>query len=443
VPRPISFAASVGKSEEGRQGGTLPCVLGAGAELKNAPCLTRGTDAFVCQHTGDMEDAGTAAFHEEAIDHTARLLHVAPEIIVRDMHPDSLSGRIAEDYAGRSGLPVLRLQHHFAHAHALLAENGHAGKALALVLDGSGFGSDGTLWGGELLFLDPHPAGGGLPEHRRLARLAPLDLPGGDAAVREPWRIAHALLLRLGLIDGRGAASFSLPWLPDRKFAADMLPAMLPAVPSAILMPSGGIMTDGGLNTPRGSGCGRLFDAVSALLGLCLEASYEGQGAIRLEEAQGVPPPASDLSFPDPSFPDPSLPDPVLYPCPLLPDPEQGEAGLLLLDTRALFRALCEDLARAVPVALLARRFHRSLAAGLVEAAAFLAAEHGLQTAGLSGGCMLNMTLSELLREGLEKKGMTVLEHGALPPGDGCIGFGQAVYGALVSVVMKRGCETE
>jgi hydrogenase maturation protein HypF len=394
---------------------SLPCVFGAGAELKNALCLTRGTEAFVGQHAGDMEDPGAAAFHEEVRGHLARLLHVEPDIVVRDAHPDALSGRLAEEYAGRFGLPVLRLQHHFAHAHAVLAENGHAGKALVLVLDGSGYGSDGTLWGGELLFVEPCPAGGGPPAHERTARLAPLDLPGGDAAVREPWRIAHALLLRLGLIDGRGFAPFPLPWLPGKAFAADMLPRMLEA----------------GLNTPRASGCGRLFDAVSALLGLCLEAGYEGQAAICLEEAQRLPP----------FYPEAFPPDSVLYPCPLLPDPDSGPAvrsaqagnGLFFLDTRALFRALCEDLACGTPSPLIARRFHRSLAAGLVDAAVFAAAARGVNTVGLSGGCMLNMTLSGLLRRGLEEKGLAVLEHVLLPPGDGCIGFGQAVYGVLAS----------
>ncbi|MDR2605368.1 MAG: carbamoyltransferase HypF [Desulfovibrio sp.] len=418
VPRPINFAASLSSLYD-----SLPCVFGAGAELKNAPCLTRGTEAFAGQHVGDMEDPGTAAFHEEVRDHLMRLLHVEPEIVVRDAHPDALSGRLAEEYAGRFALPVLRLQHHFAHAHAVLAENGHAGKALVLVLDGSGFGPDGTLWGGELLFVEPCPAGGGPPVHKRAARMAPLDLPGGDAAVREPWRIAHALLLRLGLIDERGSAPFPLPWLPEKSFAAGMLRQML----------------ESGLNTPRSSGCGRLFDAVSALLGLCLETSYEGQAAICLEEAQALPPFCREAP----------PPDSVLYPCPLLPDPEvdsnidsrlNADAEVPLdaepgssLDTRALFRALCEDLASGTSPALIARRFHSSLAGGLVEAAAVQAAALGVKTAALSGGCMMNMTLSGLLRRGLEEKGLTVLEHVLLPPGDGCIGFGQAVYGALVS----------
>jgi hydrogenase maturation protein HypF len=200
-------------------------------------------------------------------------------------------------------------------------------------------------------------------------------------------------------------------------------------------------MLESGLNTPRASGCGRLFDAVSALLGLCLDASYEGQAAICLEEAQRLPP------FPSEDFP----PDAVLYPCPLLPDPDADSAAcddadtdsaarpereknkLWFLDTRMLFRALCEDLAAGTPPVLIARRFHRSLAAGLVEAALFAAKAHGVNTVGLSGGCLLNMTLSGLLRRGLEEKGLSVREHVLLPPGDGCIGFGQAVYGALVS----------
>ncbi len=422
-----------------------PVVLGVGAELKNTLCLTKGGDAFVSQHIGDMSTLDTAAFHREIREHLTALLKVQPRVVVRDRHPDYLSSDLAERFAEEAGIPVLRLQHHFAHAHAVLAENRHQGPALVLALDGTGLGEDGGLWGGEALFVDN--SGPGEPAHARLAHCAPLALPGGEAAIREPWRIAHALLLRLGLLRAtdsgttklpqnarvKGAAaplrgveqsiggcvpdpttglasssapfenfadnfsSFRLPWLPEYADAVHLLPRML----------------ERGLNTPRSTSCGRLFDAVSSLLGLCNAITYEGQAAIRLEEAQHGGP-AGELR----------------YPCPF--GPSEIDPDLLQLDTVSLFASVWADRQRGTAVPVIARRFHASLAAGLADLTAHLAARHHIRHVGLSGGCFQNVTLALFLADALERKGLVPLLHKELPPGDGCISLGQAVWGRMV-----------
>ena len=400
VPRPVPLAGQdVARADE------EPCVLGVGAELKNTLCLTKGTDAFVSQHIGDMGNLETAAFHAAMRGHLADLLRVEPRAVVRDLHPDFLSSRMAEELAAEKGLPLFTLQHHFAHAHALLAEHRFRGKALVFALDGTGLGDDGTLWGGELLLVDTgrEPA----PAHARLASFSPMDLPGGEAAIREPWRIAHALLLRLEL----DTSAIPLPWLPEYRTVADLLPAVLARR----------------VNTPVSTSCGRLFDAVAALLGLCNATSYEGQAAIRLEQAQYADPAGAE------TFPKHDVPNAAAGPCPgrtIYTAPVTTLAdGRLEFGSHALFSAVYTDLARGIPVPAIARCFHRSLAVGLAELAAQVAGREGVRHIGLSGGCLQNAALAVGLKRELELRGLIPLTHIALPPGDGCISLGQAAYG--------------
>ena len=392
-----------------------PVVLGVGAELKNTLCLTKDGDAFVSQHIGDMSTLETAAFHLEIREHLSKLLKVRPQAVVRDLHPDYLSSDLAERFAGEAGIPLLRLQHHFAHAHAVLAEHRHRDPALVLALDGTGLGEDGRLWGGEVLYVDS--SGAGAPVHKRLAHLAPLALPGGEAAIREPWRIAHALLWRLGYLreensgtivgvaPGAGGKTltpfFALPWLPNHADAARLLPKML----------------EKGFNTPWSTSCGRLFDAVSALLGLCNVTTYEGQAAIRLEEARG---PDGDYG---------AEAGESRYPCPFAPAGESPD--ILQLDTLSLFAAVYADRLRGTPVPVIARRFHDSLAVALADLAAHLAEGHNIKHVGLSGGCFQNVALTLALAAELEKRNLIPLMHKDLPPGDGCISLGQAAWGVL------------
>jgi hydrogenase maturation protein HypF len=432
APRPIPLESPEAEDRGARPSAAAPVVLGVGAELKNTLCLTKGGDAFVSQHIGDVATVETAAFHREMRGHLSEILCVKADAVVRDPHPDYLSGDLAEQFARENGIPVLRLQHHFAHAHAVLAEHRHRGPALALTLDGAGFGEDGDLWGGEVLYLDS--SGAGAPVHRRLARFAPLALPGADAAVREPWRIAHALLLRLGLLrtDASGtpllsgasrtdSPCFSLPWLPEYADHARLLPRML----------------EKGVNTPWSTSCGRLFDAVSALLGLGNAVTYEGQAAIRLEEAGRGEEGAPDMDAGGRGYPCPFAPADPAGPAaraPSLPRKEAADArpDLLQLDTLGLFAAVYADRLRGTPVTLVSRRFHASLARGLAELTAYLGRRHGVRHVGLSGGCLQNVRLLLALVGALEKKGLIPLPHADLPPNDGCVSLGQAAWGRMV-----------
>ncbi|MGE4551586.1 MAG: carbamoyltransferase HypF [Desulfovibrionaceae bacterium] len=360
-----------------------PCVLGLGPELKCTLTYTKDDQAFCSQHLGDMQNLECLRFHGEIRRHLADVLQVTPELVVRDLHPDYMTSRLAEDL----GLPVASLQHHYAHAHAVLAENRFDEPALCLALDGTGYGEDGTIWGGELLYVDPRDL-----THRRLGHLAAFRLPGGEAAVRQPWRIAQGLLADLGETGpGRG---LDWPWLgrvADGEAASGLV----------------GQMLERNLNCPRTSSCGRLFDALAGLLGLVGEITYEGQAAILLEKIQ-------DRS------------DDGVYRCELK---ETGDGAPARLDTLGLFAAAVEDLRAGATPGQVSRRFHIGLCRALARAADRLAETVGVRTVALSGGCMLNLTLARRLPHRLAERGLTVLTHRHLPPGDGCISVGQAAWG--------------
>jgi hydrogenase maturation protein HypF len=302
VPSPVPLAVSG------------PCVLGTGPHLKCTLCLTKADQAFVSQHIGDMENLETLAFYREMLAHLTDILRVTPEMVVCDLHPDYLTTRLALE---ELGLPVTRLQHHVAHIHAVLAEHAwkpENGPVLGLALDGTGYGEDGTLWGGELL-VDVRG-----PRHERLGHLSPMRLPGGEAAIREPWRIALGMLADAGL----DAGAIRPPWPEENEKTAALVAAML----------------EKNLNCPVSTSCGRLFDAVSALIGVCPRIDHEGQAAIRLEMIQ-------DLS------------ETRAYDCPL-----RIGTSPAVLDTRTLFAQAARDFARGVP-APVSRRFHLGLMDGL------------------------------------------------------------------------------
>lgn len=378
VPRPLELPRDPGR-----------CVLATGAELKNTLCLTRGKDAFVSQHVGDLKNLETFGFFRAMAEHLSSLLEVRPETVVCDLHPDYLSTA----YAQETGLPLFRLQHHFAHLYGVLAENGEIGPALGLALDGTGYGTDGTIWGGELLYVDPARA---TPENygQRLGRLSPFPLPGGEAAIREPWRIASGFL------------SFPEAESCRERFAESLGPLLgvegKRPVHDAILEMARRRAV------PLTSSCGRLFDAVAALLGLCPVITYEGQAAIRLEHVQ-------DRSVTE------SLPFPLLE-----------REGLLELDTATFFLHLLKRRQAGVPVPALARQFHQSLAEGLAELALAASRRCGVRTVALSGGVLHNCTLASLLPAALVRRGLMPLTHRALPPGDGGLSFGQAAWAACV-----------
>lgn len=355
-----------------------PCTLGVGPLFKNTLTVTKGTGAYVSQHIGDLENLETLTFFEEIAAHLPRILQVTPQAVVHDLHPDFLSTR----YAQRCGItPCLALQHHVAHIHAVLAENQAQGPVLGLALDGTGLGDDGSIWGGEILLVETHPL-----RSTRLGHLACVPLPGGDAASREPWRMALAFAHCLGLT----REDIPWPWLSHHAAGHRMVLQMLSRQ----------------VRCPKTSSCGRLFDAVAGLLGLCLVQEYEGQAAIRLEHIQ-----------------DTTVTTPYAFPCPASPP--------WVLDSHTLFAQVYEDWRQGVPEGTIARRFHLGLVEGFTTALARAAAHTGCTTVALSGGVFHNATITRLLPPALARHGLTVLTHRMLPPGDACISLGQAVYGRL------------
>lgn len=417
VPRPLELPGS----------DTKKVILAVGAELKNTLCLTRGNDAFVSQHIGDLKNMETFAFFQDMATHLGSLLEVSPEATVCDLHPDYLSTIFAQESTGN----VLRIQHHFAHLYSVLGEHGHTDPALGLTLDGTGYGLDGTIWGGELLLVHPEavrnaarsgqPFGYGeqvnvTPWGQRLGRLAPFPLPGGEAAIREPWRLASGFLAVLERMEMLPLSEQETVVLLRSLFSpremrgageAGEAPLHLPALHAAVreLVQRA--------TTPYTSSCGRLFDAVAALLGLCPVISYEGQAAIRLEHAAHSCPVHTTEQQP-------------------IPMCLAQRNDLWELDTVALFLHLLQKKHEGVSVPTLARRFHFGLAEGLAELALQGARDSGIRTVALSGGVLHNRILAEILPLALIRRGLVPLMHRALPPGDGCIAFGQAVWASLV-----------
>lgn len=357
------------------------CVLGAGPELKNTLCITRGEQAFVSQHIGDLQNLETFTFFQEIATHLPAILEVKPDAVVRDLHPDYMTTGFAAEYAQVNGIPLFTLQHHYAHIYSVLAENQYEGPALGLALDGTGYGEDGSIWGGELLFVDTLSL-----EQERLGHFSYIPLPGGETAIREPWRIAQGLLW---MLDIKEPSSKDWTWLAEHAEASAMLPVLM----------------EKQVNTPMTSSCGRLFDAVSALLGICHTVTYEGQAAMMLEAAQ-------DMDVTEP------------YACPLLADVQPAR-----LDTHTLFLQVYDDWKSGVPVPAIARRFHLGLMHGIGELVYGIGMVMGVENVGLSGGVMQNATLAAELPRLLRQMGLNPLVHSKLPPNDGCISFGQAYYG--------------
>ncbi|WP_051257984.1 carbamoyltransferase HypF [Desulfovibrio cuneatus] len=445
VPQPTALPLPQAEGQESVQPLALPCIVAAGADLKNTLCLTKGPIAFVSQHIGDMDSLENALFHGEIHTHLTSLLGVTPTLAVADAHPGYASSAHMEGWSAEHGVPLLRVQHHTAHAFAVLAENGHSAPALALTLDGTGYSDDGTLWGGEMLLC--HPANGVCT---RLASLTPLALPGGEAAIREPWRIAHALLLDLGCLACPEAThttgGYPLPWcLP---VAEGLGPRTFPAATPAALRLLGAMLQKN-IQCPTSSSLGRWFDAVAALLGLCLHVTYEGQAAIRLEEAQwpeeevqlktipvesakrgsrgvtpfagtgGQRPPINENTIHSSPFPHTVAP--------LLLPPAHAH-DVPRFNTRALFHSCVQALEQGSTPAQVAALFHSQLAHGLASVAGTLAKQHSVQHVGLAGGCLQNATLLRLLCSQLRTQGLTPLYHTQLPPNDGSIALGQAFY---------------
>lgn len=366
-------------------------VLALGGELKNTVCLLKDGQAILSQHLGDLEDARTAEEYERTVNLYGHLFQHQPYALAVDLHPDYRSGHYGRSRAGRDGLALVEVQHHFAHIASVLADNAHpldAGPVLGIALDGLGFGDDDTLWGGEFLLVDYRG-------YRRLAHLKPAPLPGGSKAMLEPWRNTYA-----HLVTHVGWDTFM------RDFAGLELAGYLRDKPLQVLA----AMLERGINAPSSSSCGRLFDAVAAALGVSRDlVSYEGQAAIELEALLGYP----------------GLGGSGAYPFAV-----DDRAPVVLLDPAPMWQSLLKDLQSDVSKPAMAARFHRGLAGAVAGLATRLAAEQNLDTVALSGGVMQNRTLFEAVAGQLERAGLRVFGHLQVPANDGGLALGQAVVAA-------------
>ena len=355
-------------------------IMAVGGELKNTICITRGSEAFLSQHIGDLENLESYKFFEEAVEHMQRILEVHPKIIAYDLHPDYFSTKWA---LARAGVELVGVQHHHAHVAACMAENHLDGKVIGIALDGTGYGLDGTIWGGEVLLAD-------YADFERAAHFEYVPLPGGAAAIHEPWRTAVSYLTKHY---GKDLSNLDLPLI--RAIDARKLQVVQQ-------------MIDRQIHSPRTSSCGRLFDAVAALAGVRSVVNYEAQAAIEFEMA------AHEST------------DQGVYPFDLLPDGNNH----WIIGTLPLFQWLLRDIRHQEPVGDISRRFHAGLAATFVELAEKIREQSKLNRVCLSGGCFQNALLFDLSREGLRAKSFEVYFHSEVPAGDGGISLGQALIAA-------------
>ena len=351
----------------------VPPLLATGGELKAAFCLASGTHGFMSQHIGDMENLETLDAFTAAFDHMRDLFRIEPETIATDLHPGYLSARWADRIA--DGRPVVRVQHHHAHIASLMAEHGLTTPIIGFSFDGTGYGTDGTVWGGEVLIAN-------YERFERVAHLATVPLPGGDTTVRRPYRMAMSHLWAAGM-----------PW------DADLAPVAATSAQELAVLAS---QLERGFNVVPTSSMGRLFDAVSALTGVCQKITYEAQAAIELE------------SIADSS-------DDAHY---------AFDISGSIIDPSPVLRSVVDDVRCGVPAGIVAMRFHRAVADAVHQLSVALREREGIGTIGLSGGVFQNMTLTGLVQRRLESGGFRVVTHRLVPPNDGGIALGQAMVAA-------------
>ncbi len=370
-----------------------PSVLAVGGEMKNTICLTKGSHAFLSQHIGDLENVESYGFFHEAVEHLERILEIRPEVIAYDLHPDYFSTKWALQQTGEK---LVGVQHHHAHIASCMAENRLEGRVIGLAMDGTGYGADGNIWGGEALIA-------GYAGFERAVHFEYVPLPGGAAAVREPWRMAVSYL----------AHHFGREFIQQELLKLDIPFTRQLSRPKVDLLLR---MMEQGVNSPLTSSCGRLFDAVAALAGIRQAVNYEAQAAIELEMAMASP---ETTASPE---------EGGAYPMQLVPEGDHWDHWII--GTRPMFEALLADLSRNVPAATISRRFHNGLVEGLVELATCLRKKTALNRVCLSGGTFQNVYLSERLEARLSERGFEVFTQKEVPSGDGGLSLGQALVAA-------------
>ena len=404
-------------------------IFAAGPEQKNTFTLTRDDEAFVSQHIGDMENAETFDAWLQAKSRYETLFEIEPARIACDLHPEYLTSKWARERSAKAGLPLVEVQHHHAHIASVMGEHGMADPVCGIAFDGTGFGVDGAIWGGEVLLSN-------LKAFERFANFVYVPMPGGAAAVKHPLRMAYGVLWAFDLLDHPGAAAALEALGPQAEVCEQMI--------------------DRGLNTPMTSSVGRLFDAASALLGICTEPTYEGEPAILLEAALGLQqtrhperPKGVEGSHAAPagSAPADADGDPsttalrasaqddgaaeryeiAVVKNTATADSTAQDTSVVLLDAEPTFRALLDDREAGVPLPVIARRFHDAFVRAVVTVAELVRGLYGIDVVALSGGVFMNRYLVEHALARLEEAGFTAAVNRDLPPNDGCVSFGQAV----------------
>jgi len=358
----------------------IPPILACGAELKNTVCLTKGDRAFLSQHIGDLENLAAYGFFRSTIGHMERILDIHPEIIAYDLHPDYLSTRYAlEQEAGQK----FGVQHHHAHIVSCMAENGISGRAIGLSFDGTGYGTDGTVWGGEILIAEAEG-------FTRAASLSPVPMPGGAAAIREPWRMAISYLYEAF---GDGLSTLDLPFLKeiDEKRAATIL----------------GMISEK-INAPYTSSLGRFFDGIAAILGIRNRVSFEGQAAVELEMAAEE---RTDAYY----------------------GYEWKKEGIYRVLHQPIVRGVVRDMEKGLSISGISAKFHFTLIKMFAELCEMIREDSGLNRTVLSGGVFQNGLLLAGLQDALRDREFDVFTHSRVPTNDGGICLGQAMIAAALS----------
>jgi len=369
----------------------VPSVLAVGGELKNTICLTKGDRAFLSQHVGDLENMETLNFFEECVRHLSRILRIEPVALAHDLHPDYLSTQWA---AGQEGMVRIGVQHHHAHIVSCLAENGRDEKVIGLSLDGTGYGDDGHVWGGEVLIAD-------LASYERVGHLLYRPMPGGTLAIKEPWRMGVAYLYGVyqnNGWDGKGDEDF-FKWLGE-----------LPFVKRVGLEKIRGVtrMIRRGINVPQTSSLGRLFDGVAALTGLRERVAFEGQAAMELEMAM------ENATWNGKTEDG--------YAFKMIEKEEK-----ILISPDSVVRQIVEDVVRGVPVGEISLKFHIGLVKLFLGVCRMVRDRTGIDVVALSGGCFQNRFLLENISTVLDEAEFSVLTHSQVPTNDGGLALGQAV----------------
>jgi hydrogenase maturation protein HypF len=361
-----------------------PPLLAVGGHLKNVFALARGRHIYQSQHLGDLENLTGLEFFKESLAHLMRTFEIEPETVVHDLHPGYLSTTWAKEWARERGLGLIAVQHHHAHVAGCMAEHGLEGPVIGLALDGTGYGLDGKVWGGEVLVAR-------LDGFERFAHLEYVTMPGGDAAVKEPWRMALGALHAAGF-DVESEQMLAL--FGAERNEARVLKRMI----------------ERKINSPITSSLGRLFDAVAAVVLGRRVVDYEAQAAIELE---GI------------AVDEPQRFEQGDY-VPELHEAEEGSACEAVIRTGKMWKAVLEDLWRGVPASRISASFHAGIAEGFINAVASARIKTSINVVALSGGCLHNRRLARLLRVGLEAEGFQVFQHVQVSPGDGGLSYGQA-----------------